>query len=212
MRRLLVLGTHHFAPEVLDLASEIDDVRVEGFVENLDPERARGLLEELPVHWIDELAALAPGRVGVCALGTTTRRRFVEEAAARGLPFTTLVHPGARVSRRAALGPGCIVSAGAVVSTHASIGAHVILNRGALVGHDVVIGDYVTVGPGANIAGFATIGEQASVAMGAIVCDRVRVGRGAVVSAGAVVTREVPDGAHVAGVPARVLRRDVEPR
>jgi acetyltransferase-like isoleucine patch superfamily enzyme len=40
---------------------------------------------------------------------------------------------------------------------------------------------------------------------GVIVLSGVRIGRGAVVGAGAVVTRDVPAGAKVAGVPARII-------
>lgn len=211
-RRLLVLGTHRLAPEVFDLASDLEDVRVEGFVENLDRSRAGGSIEGLPVHWIDDVGALAGTHLAVCALGTTARRRLVEEAAARGLRFTTLVHPDARVSSRATLGDGTIVSAGAVIATRTEVGRHVIVNRGALVGHDVVIGDYVTLGPGANVAGLCRIGDGAYVAMGAVVVDRVTVGAGALVAAGAVVTRDVPPHVEVRGVPARVVREGVDGR
>jgi acetyltransferase-like isoleucine patch superfamily enzyme len=50
------------------------------------------------------------------------------------------------------------------------------------------------------------IEDEAWLGVGVIVLDGVRIGRGAVVGAGAVVTRDVPDGAVVHGVPARVLR------
>src|SRR5947209_14179300 len=92
---LLVLGTHAFAPEVLDLVPETPGFRVDGFVENLDRTRAEDDLEGLPVHWIDDVDRFAATHRAVCALGTTKRRRIIEEAAARGLGFAAIVHPAA---------------------------------------------------------------------------------------------------------------------
>ncbi|MDX6449352.1 MAG: hypothetical protein QOD08_1815 [Gaiellaceae bacterium] len=206
---LLILGTHFFAPEVLDLISETPGFRVDGFVENLDRERTLEPVAGLPVHWIGDVAPFAATHRAVCALGTTTRSRIVEEAAAQGLGFSTIVHPLARVSTRSTLGEGTIASVGAIVAVNTRIGRHVILNRGALIGHDTIVGDYVTVGPGANVAGLCTIGDGAYVAMGAVVLDRVEIGAGALVGAGAVVTKDVPPNVQVVGVPARIVKEDV---
>ena len=209
---LLVLGTHHFAPEVLDLVSEIDGFRVDGFVENVDRARAEQQLEGLPVHWIDDVAGFAQTHAAVCALGTNRRRRIIDEAARLGFRFATVVHPAARVSSRSTLGEGTIVSAGVVVATRAKIGRHVILNRGTLIGHDTVVGDYVTFGPGANVAGLCRVADGAYVAIGAVLVDRIGIGRGAVVGAGAVVTQDVPDNVMVVGVPARIVKEGVDGR
>ena len=50
------------------------------------------------------------------------------------------------------------------------------------------------------------IGDRVWIGTRAVVLKGVTIGDGAVVAAGAVVTRDVPAGAVVAGVPARVVR------
>ena len=59
---------------------------------------------------------------------------------------------------------------------------------------------------GALELGPVTLCDGCDIGTGAIILPGVRVGVGAQVGAGAVVTDDVPDGAIVAGVPARVLR------
>ena len=108
------------------------------------------------------------------------------------------------------------------------IGARTIVNVGSYLSGEggLEIGEDVLIGPHVKLlsAGHAidegdvrinrnritrqkiTIEAGAWIGAGAIVLEGVRIGRGAVVAAGSVVRQDVPDGAVVAGVPARFLR------
>ncbi len=207
---LVILGTRSFAEEVADLAAQCGH-EVAAFVENWERERCSEPLLGRDVVWIDDSAALARDHAAVCALGTTKRRGFVEQARAQGFGFATLVHPSAVLAPSVQLGPGTIVGAGAVIAAHARIGAHVIVNRGVLLGHHTQVGDYATISPGANVAGCVTIGQQAYLGMAAAVLDHRRVGAGSVVAAGALVTRDVADSTRVQGLPARTVAEAIEP-
>jgi sugar O-acyltransferase (sialic acid O-acetyltransferase NeuD family) len=207
---VLILGARRFSREVADLLGDLPEFELKGFVENQDREGCGHTIDGLPVYWVDEIAAMAATHRGICALGSTQRSGFIGIAAAQGLDFITLVHPGARVSSRSTLGKGCVVCPGAQVASHTKIGAHVLVNRGALIGHDVEIGDYVTIGPGANIAGRCKIDSGVFVGIGAVVVEKLTIGGGSVIAAGAVVTRDVADHVMVAGMPAVVVKRGVD--
>jgi len=72
--------------------------------------------------------------------------------------------------------------------------------------HSFAPGQVITKQP-LRSKGDIVIEDDAWLGYGVIVLDGVTIGRGAVVGAGAVVTRDVPPGAIVAGVPARVIGR-----
>src|SRR5689334_549936 len=107
--------------------------------------------------------------------------------------FTLIeIHPGARIGRRLFIDHGI----GVVIGETAEIGDDVTLYQGVTLGgtswakgkRHPTLGNGVVVGAGAKILGPFTVGE------------------GARVGSNAVVVREVPPGATVVGIPARVVQ------
>lgn len=202
--QLLILGAGRFAQDVADWAAEIPGVVPIGFYQD---EHANGppTLDDLPIFSHAQLCEQFSSCQIVCAVGSPGRVAFIEKIAAWGAAFATLVHPTARISQKASLGPGTLVGPLANVAAHSRLGSHVILNRGASIAHHVAVEDYATIGPGAIIAGSASIGRGALIGAGAVVKDGVQVGTGATVGIGSVAVRDVKSETTVFGIPARLL-------
>lgn len=142
----------------------------------------------------------------VVAIGLN-RTRLEKLAALReaGAVLPIVQHPTAVVSAHASIGAGSVIFANVVVNAGAETGIGTILNTACTIDHDCLLGDGVHISPGAHLAGGVRVGNQSWIGIGACVKQMVKIGEGALVGAGAAVIANVPSGATVVGVPAKVL-------
>jgi UDP-2-acetamido-3-amino-2,3-dideoxy-glucuronate N-acetyltransferase len=127
----------------------------------------------------------------------------------------TLIGAFVEIQKNASVGRRC------KISTHSFICEGVTIEDDVFVGHGVMfINDRY---PRSTVDGRpqtdgdwqlvpTLVQRGASIGSGAVIMCGVTVGAGAMVGAGAVVTHDVPDGAVVAGVPARITRVADVPR
>jgi len=172
---------------------------------------------------------IAPGvhllghtRVGSgCHIGPNTVIR--DSTVADNVEIGSSTIEEATIHEGVTIGPYCHLRPGAVLEADVHLGNYVEVKASRIgertqVGHFSYIGD-ADLGSDVNFAaGSITanydeasrtksrteVGAGASIGSGTVLIAPVRVGNGARTAAGSVVTRDVPDGALVQGVPARV--------
>jgi acetyltransferase-like isoleucine patch superfamily enzyme len=117
-------------------------------------------------------------------------------------PFVE-IQRGARIGARVKVSSHCFVCEGVSIDDEAFIGHGVIFINDK---RPIAAKDGRPTGDGDWTPLTTSVKRGASIGSGAIIMGGVTIGERAVIGAGAVVTKDVPTGAVVAGVPARLLR------
>lgn len=204
-KSLIVLGAGGHAKVVVSTARALG-YRVEAVYDD-DSAKWGTSFMGIPVRGsLSQAEQLLGTAVAVVAIGGNAARKRVVGGFSQGVRWATLIHPCSWVDSTAEIGEGTLVCAGAIIQPETQIGRHCIINTAASVDHDCFLADFVHVAPGARVAGGVTVGEGALLGVGCSVLPNCQIGAWSIVGAGAVVTQNVPNGAVVVGVPARVVR------
>lgn len=153
--------------------------------------------------------------------GAITQLRVENDRRNSGVPMLDLkginarIEPGAIIREKVEIGNNAVIMMGAVINIGAVIGDGTMIDMGAVLGGRAIVGKNCHIGAGTVLAGVVEpasatpviVEDNVLIGANAVVLEGVHVGAGAVVAAGAVCVEDVPAGAVVAGVPAKVIKQ-----
>jgi serine O-acetyltransferase len=108
-----------------------------------------------------------------------------------------------RIAFSVVLPPSAVIGKDVVLG-YSGLGT--VIHARAVIGNRVVIGAGITIGGKTPHYEVPVIEDDVDIGAGARILGPISVGRGAIIGANAVVVKNVPPGAIVAGVPARLIR------
>ena len=106
----------------------------------------------------------------------------------------------------------CQISMGAKIGKGTKLGLGglaVAIHKRAVIGNNVVISQGVTIGGRSKHHAVPIIGDNCHIAPGAKVLGPITIGNNSIVGANAVVIDNVPENSIVAGIPAKIIKSNI---
>ena len=89
-------------------------------------------------------------------------------------------------------------------------GIGVVIHERAIIGNNCIIGQGITIGGRSKITKVPKLGNDVYIGAGARILGDVIIGNNVIIGANSVVINSVPDGSVVAGIPAKVIKSNID--
>lgn len=210
MKHLIIVGARGWGREVYATAVSLDgynkDFDIKGFLDSKST-AFDGLNGDFPpILCAPEDYEIQPDDVFFIAMGEPRwRKHYAEIIEKKGGCFMSIIAKRAFVNKTAVIGEGSFIAGWSCVSDNVKIGKHGIVHVFSDLGHDVVVGDYCTIEAYSFLGGYAKMGNESVMHVRSTLIRTKSIGNNVEVGSSSVVMRNVPDGQHVFGNPAKKI-------
>ncbi len=182
-----------------------------------------GFLDDNPDEWnktVDGVRVLGPvsklntlkDELGIaavyCPLGNNRLRvKFLKQASELGYETPNYIHPSVTISANVTIGKGVYILLGTNIMPDTVIEDYVMISMGVNIAHHNVLSKGTFLSTGCNFGASILAKPYTYCGIGStIMTGLTELGTDCLIGAGAVVIKDVPDGAVMAGVPAKIIK------
>lgn len=133
------------------------------------------------------------------------RKHYAEMIEKKGGSFLSIICPCVSINPTATIGAGSFVSGWSCISDNVVLGKHTIVHVFCDLGHDVKVGDYSSIEAYSFLGGMSEVGEESIMHVRSTLIRHKKIGNNVEVGSNSVVMRNVADGLHVFGNPAKKI-------
>lgn len=206
----IIIGAGKYGEVYLSYLKD-SGINVVGFLDD-DPSVADKKFGDLPV--LGPVSALSEmkEKYGItsvyCPLGNNKLRvKFLRQAVSLGYDTPSYIHPSVVISPNVKIGKGVYILLGTQIMPYTEIEDFVMISMNVSIAHHNTIKTGTFLSTGCNFGASIVAEENAYCGIGSTIMTGLhRLGKDCLVGAGAVVIKDVPDGAVMAGVPAKIIK------